>query len=77
MLLKVKLLNFLLDKNINVFLNIILYIFKSLLKWSHQIDPPWLTHSSQCSTTGVTGHGMCCLVWDGAYKRTLVANQKE
>ena len=25
----------------------------------------------------IKGRGMCCPVWDDAYKRTLAANQKE
>ena len=34
-----------------------------------------ISHSSQCSTTGVTkGCGMCYpVLWDDAYKRTLAA----
>ena len=36
------------------------------------------SRSNQCSTTGVTRPWcvLCCM-WDDAYKRTLVANQKE
>ena len=46
-----------------------------------RIDPSWWTHcaisrSSQCSTTGVIKAVVCAILKDGAYKRTLAANQK-
>ena len=44
------------------------------MEWTH-----WaISHSSQCSTTGVTNpwYVLSCL-WDGAYKRTLALNRKE
>ena len=47
------------------------------------IDATWwihlaISHSSQCSTTGVTkaSYVLSCL-WEGAYKRILAASQKE
>ena len=40
--------------------------------------PIAISHSSQCSTTGVTkvGYVLSCL-WGGTYKSTLAANKKE
>ena len=38
--------------------------------------PQSISHSSQCSMTGVTKAMLSCL-WYDAYKRTLAANQKE
>ena len=36
-----------------------------------------ISRSSQCSTTGVTKCYVLSCLWDGEYKRTLAANQKE
>ena len=42
----------------------------------HWIDPLWWIHCAiSRSTTGVTKAVVC--LWDGAYKRTFAANQKE
>ena len=47
---------------------------------SHYLSDPYtiaISHSSQCSTTGVKKAVVCVILWDDAYKRTLAANWKE